>query len=155
VELVEKAVGMFRRVFLSTGSADFSEIRKWVDYPNVVMLHCVVSYPCDASNINMLRMVLLKEITHHYGYSGHYPGIWDAILAISLGAQVVEKHFTIDKQLEGRDNHFALDPIEFAKIAEYAKISSEMREVRGLSFQEIETEIREVYKGRWTGTGNS
>ena len=97
----------------------------------------------------MVFLYQVKELTENFGYSGHGVGIWDAICAISLGAKVIEKHFTIDKNLPGRDNKMALLPEEFRMIADYAVEFDEMMIDHGCDYQNIEKEAREVYAGRW------
>jgi len=148
-KLVEQALTLFDRLFISTGATTEDEYQRWADYDRVTLLHCIVSYPCDPKHINMQRMLHLKELTPRFGYSGHLSTIWDAVLAISLGATVVEKHFTLDHNLPGRDNKFALLPKEFKKIREFADLYPLMSENRGIGYQEIEQDARDQYAGRW------
>ena len=73
----------------------------------------------------------------------------DALLAISLGAIVVEKHFTTDNNLPGRDNKFALLPQEFKKISIFRRNYNLMMINKGLNLQKCEKDIYENYRGRW------
>ena len=63
-------------------------------------MHCVSSYPCELENLNFKKLENLKELSPIYGYSGHYSGIEDAIVAICNGAKYIEKHFTINKNFQ-------------------------------------------------------
>jgi len=148
-ELVSKAISLFDRVFISTGATYEGEYMRWAHKENVYLLHCISSYPCPARNVNLPRLLRLKHLTPRFGYSGHFDGPEDAIAAISMGAKVVEKHFTIDKALPGRDNKFALLPEQLQRVTEYATIFAEMNKDLGGNFQECEKEAREKYARRW------
>jgi len=148
-ELIRKCIDSFKRVYVSIGSGTFEESIKWAKYDNVWLMHCVSLYPCPADKVNMTRMSRLRDHTPRIGYSGHYLGINDALLAISLGAAVVEKHFTIDRDLPGRDNKYAILPKEFSTIREFLEDRECMVIDRGLDFQPDEMEVRDIYAGRW------
>ena len=91
----------------------------------------------------------LKKIVNSVGYSGHYPGIDDAIIAICNGAEFIEKHFTIDKNLPGRDNKFSILPEDLKLLVNFKNNYSEMQKFRGLDLQECEKDIYENIRGRW------
>jgi len=148
-KLVESAIQNFDTVYLSTGASDEEEFMKYAKYSNVYLLHAVSCYPCLGENVNMKRMLLFKMDTDNIGYSGHMLGINDAILAISLGAKVVEKHFTIDRNLPFRDNKFSILPEEFKKISEYAKDFEKMMIYKGIDHQKCEDNVRQDYARRW------
>ena len=115
LELIDQACQNFDQVLISTGASKWEEIKKinnqFHKYKPVLM-HCVSSYPCDLSKINFPRLDKLKELSKEVGYSGHFPGIDDALVAITKDLKYVEKHFTVDKKLPGRDNEFAILPEE-------------------------------------------
>jgi N,N'-diacetyllegionaminate synthase len=148
-DLVIPASKMFDTVFLSTGACTFEELAQHANLPNVYIMHCVSAYPCPIANVNFPRMLAIKSLTERYGYSGHMLGIWDAIAAISLGAKVVEKHFTTDKSMSFKDNIFSIEPHELKQIREYADTFDEMVVDRGCDYQDIEDEVRSVYARRW------
>ena len=108
------------KVLISTGASLWSEILDLIksvgNEPNIIYMHCTSAYPCDAEKINIPRMMELKKITKTIGYSGHFSGIDDAKIAISLGAKYVEKHFTINNELPGRDNKFRNTSRRFKKF---------------------------------------
>ena len=95
----------------------------------------------------------MRELTKIYnkiGYSGHYSGIDDAKIAICLGATYVEKHFTIDKSLPGRDNKFAIDDKELLELSYFRDNFLKMNIDKGLNLQECEKDIYDNYRGRWS-----
>jgi len=150
-ELVDKAIEKFDRVFLSTGTTALKEVPN-VQSDKVVLMHCVSCYPCPPELVNMTRMIKMKELFDcPIGYGGHYQGIWDAVLAVQNGAKVIEKHFTTDNSLPGRDNKFALLPEDFVKIREFANESERMMSLNSYDYLPQEQEARDVYTGRWSG----
>ena len=112
-------------------------------------MHCVSSYPCDIEKINMKRLLALKELSNTVGYSGHLSGIEDSILAITYGATYIEKHFTIDNDLPGRDNKISILPEELREIKKYILISKKLQKFKGFNFLKKEKIIRDVYSKRW------
>ena len=110
-------------VFLSTGMATLDEIRDALahikDVPNVYLLHCVSRYPCEDKEANLKAMSILKNRFPAYGvgYSDHTIGTEACLIAAALGAQVIEKHFTFDKNAqEGTDHSLSLEPAELKAL---------------------------------------
>jgi len=110
-----------RPMIVSTGMADLEEVRAAVDVigrtgnPNLVLLHCVSSYPARPENVNLRAMrTLAEEFGVPVGFSDHTLGVEVAIAAAALGASVIEKHLTLDKTLPGPDHRASLEPGEFA-----------------------------------------
>jgi sialic acid synthase SpsE len=95
----------------------------------------------------------LKKLVPNVGYSGHYVGIDDAIAAICRGATFIEKHFTIDQDLPGRDNKFSILPNDLHHIAKFRDIYELMNIDRGLDLQKCEMDIYNNYRGRWSKNG--
>jgi len=89
-------------------------------------------------------------LSNEVGYSGHFFGIDDALASICLGATYVEKHFTIDRDLPGRDNKFALLPSDFEKISNFRDNFLEMNKFKGLDLQDCENDTYQNYRGRWS-----
>lgn len=84
-----------------------------------ILLHCNSTYPAPFKDVNLNYLDRLKEIGDcPIGYSGHERGINVAIAAVAKGAKVVEKHFTLDKTMEGNDHKVSLLPDEFRLMVE-------------------------------------
>ena len=152
LELIAECLNNFKNVIVSTGATKWEEINQYKKLNNLnrlILLHCVSAYPCKPENINIPRMHKLREITNCVGYSGHFDGIDDAIIAICNNAEFVEKHFTIDKSLPGRDNQFALMPNQLKKICEFRDNFKKMNKFKGLDFQNIEEDVVNGARGRW------
>jgi N,N'-diacetyllegionaminate synthase len=110
-------------LILSTGMADESEIYDTVRIlrecgcKDVVILHCVSLYPTPTEMANLLRIREIARVTNTcIGYSDHTIGVEACLLAVSLGACVIEKHFTLDRSLPGPDHSFSADPKELSHI---------------------------------------
>ena len=153
IEMIKEASKNFKIVLVSTGASKWREIlklRKSVKRNNLIFMHCVSAYPCMLENVNLKRMQYFKKLSKIIGYSGHLPGVEDAIASISQGASYVEKHFTINKKLPGRDNKFALMPEELKKISDFRDAFQKMIKFHGLDFQKQEMDIYKNYRGRWS-----
>ncbi len=149
VPLMTKAIANFDEIFMSTGSSDIDEFIQYATYPQVCLMHCVSVYPCLAEDTNFPRMLHFKKFTDNIGYSGHNLGTEDAITAIALGAKVIEKHFTIDKNLEFVDNYFSILPEDMKQIVEYKEDFELMMIDKGIDHQPCEEKIRS-YARRWS-----
>ncbi len=107
---------------ISTGMSTEGEIRESVEVIRSTgvahaFLHCQSTYPAPFKDINLAYLTRLAELTQApVGYSGHERGYHVAIAAVALGARIIEKHFTIDRDLEGNDHKVSLLPAEFAEM---------------------------------------
>lgn len=113
------------RVILSTGMSTLDEVAAAVDVlekggisrDDIILLHCTTQYPTPYSDVNLKAMDSLRQLhTGGVGYSDHTLGIEVPVAAAALGAQVIEKHFTLDKNLPGPDHRASLDPEELAAM---------------------------------------
>jgi sialic acid synthase SpsE len=153
-ELIEYCDKNFKTVFMSTGTSTFDEIKESLRFLNLCdlyLLHCVSTYPCNPSMSNITRMNRLKTLHMPVGYSDHIQGVESAKVAIGEGARVIEKHFTTDNDLPGRDNKFAVLPHELKDLTDYIKMREEMFISHGDDFQESELDSRNNYTGRFDG----
>lgn len=154
LELIKSCIKNFNKVFISTGASKWSEIKKLEkiikNKKNICLMHCVSSYPCLPENINLPRFKSLNKLSKFLGYSGHMAGIDDAIASICSGATVIEKHFTINKNLPGRDNKNAILPDEMMMLSAFAKNYNKMSINKGLDLQKCEMDIYKNYRGRWS-----
>jgi len=118
-ELLEAMAQTGKPLLVSTGMSSEAEIKDSVRLlrrhgAQYVLLHCNSTYPAPFKDINLAYLDRLKEIGDcPVGYSGHERGIAVAIAAVARGAKVVEKHFTIDRSMEGNDHRVSLLPDEF------------------------------------------
>ena len=152
IDLIKNCLLKFRKVIISTGAAKWSEIQQVARIKNnkhMIFLHCVSSYPCKAENVNIPRMEKLKKYSSEIGYSGHFPGIDDAIIAFCNGASYVEKHFTIDRNLPGKDNKFSILPSDLNNLSKFRDNFLKMTIDRGLDLQECELDVLQNARGRW------
>jgi N,N'-diacetyllegionaminate synthase len=111
------------KVIMSTGMSTMDEIGEAVGIlkengtEDITLLHCTTEYPTPYQDANLKAMLALKERFHtKVGYSDHTLGIEIPIAAVSLGAEVIEKHFTLDKNMEGPDHKASLEPDELAAM---------------------------------------
>ena len=110
-------------IILSTGMSQMSEIEDAIDAisqernPNLVLLHCVSAYPCDISDVNLKVIdTMRKSFGVPVGYSDHTVGTLASNMTFTLGADMLEKHFTLDKLMEGPDHVLSADPKEMKTI---------------------------------------
>ena len=90
----------------------------------VVLMHCVSDYPTKYQDINLKYIKTLKEVFNiPVGFSDHTEGILIPALAVANGADIIEKHFTLDKNLPGPDHKLSLEPIEFEKMVKNIRIT--------------------------------
>ena len=144
----------FSKVFLSAGAASSEEVTKAVETLEdgnceYNLMHCVSSYPCPSENVNINRLKWLKTLHPNIGFSDHSQGTLAPAIAVLYGVSVIEKHFTIDKNLPGRDNKFALEPFEFEEMCKNILFTKNALIEHGNDFQDIELDTINNYRGRW------
>ena len=114
-----------RPIVLSTGMADMEEVKAAVSVllesgitkEQLTVLHCNTEYPTPMEDVNLRAMLhIQKELGVRVGYSDHTLGIEVSIAAVAMGAQVIEKHFTLDRNLPGPDHLASLEPMEFSAM---------------------------------------
>ena len=123
IPLIEYIASKGKPVIMSTGIATLSDIEeavnacKRMDNDNIILLHCVSSYPTLPEEFNLRTMINLKETFGiEVGLSDHSLTNDAAIAAVALGAKVIEKHFILDRSLGGPDSAFSLEPDEFKSL---------------------------------------
>lgn len=117
-----RAIGQLRKeVILSTGMANLDEIQSALNVllesgtpkDNITVLHCNTDYPTNMLDVNLRAMqTIADKFGVKVGYSDHTLGIEVPIAAVALGASIIEKHFTLDKNMEGPDHKASLEPQE-------------------------------------------
>jgi sialic acid synthase SpsE len=124
-------------MIVSTGLAEIPTIRATVDLirrewdgadPGLAVLHCVSAYPVPAGEVQLRAIsALAAELDCVVGFSDHTAGLDAAPLAVALGARVVEKHFTLDRQYSDfRDHQLSADPVELAELVRRVRGAEEM-----------------------------
>lgn len=111
-------------IVMSTGMSTVNEVKAAIevlekaggDLSQITLLHCTTEYPAPKSDVNLNAMLSLKQLDAAVGYSDHTTGIEVAIAAVAMGAEVIEKHFTIDKNLPGPDHKASVDPEELVAM---------------------------------------
>ena len=117
-ELLDYLARLRKTTVLSTGMAELEEIDRAVDLfrrhdAPLALLHCVSAYPTPLAECNLSMIDILKERYRlPVGYSGHELGYLPTVVAVAMGAQMVERHFTLDKTMVGFDHKMSLEPDE-------------------------------------------
>lgn len=124
------AASLFSKVILSTGMATIAEIKEALDVflnegiskEEITILHCNTEYPTPMSDVNLKAMIHIgNTFSTAIGYSDHTLGIEVPIAAVALGATMIEKHFTLDKTMEGPDHPASLEPDELKAMVSAIK----------------------------------
>ena len=112
-------------IILSTGMSTLKEVDEAVEVlkcngaGKITLLHCTTNYPTPMKEVNLRAMLTLKEHCGlSVGYSDHTKGIEVPLAAVALGAEVIEKHFTLDRHMEGPDHKASLEPDELKAMVE-------------------------------------
>jgi len=125
VPYLKKMGSLKKRIILSTGMANLEEIKEALDIltksgttkENITILHCNTQYPTPFEDVNLKAMLTIRDACNvGVGYSDHTPGIEIPVAAVALGAKVIEKHFTLDKDMEGPDHKASLEPEELTAM---------------------------------------
>jgi N,N'-diacetyllegionaminate synthase len=120
--LLKKIAQRAKKIFLSTGMSKINEIGQAIKIlinngalkKNITVLHCHSDYPTNLSDVNLLAMLTIaSKFKVKIGYSDHTLGKETGIAAVALGAQVLEKHITLSKNMKGPDHNASMNPKEF------------------------------------------
>jgi N-acetylneuraminate synthase len=117
-----------RPIILSTGMSTMDQIRRAVDVlgtENLILTHCTSTYPCEPEELN-LRMIqtLRNEFPEvPIGYSGHEVGLVTSVVAVALGACLVERHLTLDRAMWGSDQAASVEPGGFERLVKYIRVT--------------------------------
>jgi len=124
---LQHIAGKGKPVIMSTGMADMIEIKEALNVltggglctDKITVLHCTTEYPAPLKEVNLRAMAAISsEFNVKVGYSDHTEGIEVSLAAAALGATVIEKHFTLDKKMEGPDHKASLEPTELKNLVE-------------------------------------
>ncbi len=123
--LLKKVGSLNKKIILSTGMSNLEEIGKAFDLivksgtkkKNISLLHCNTEYPTPLKDVNLSAIKKLRKIFKtEVGYSDHTVSMETPIAAVALGAKIIEKHFTLNRNLKGPDHKSSLTPMEFKKM---------------------------------------
>lgn len=110
-------------VILSTGMSGLGDVELSIQSlrnggaQDISLLHCTTNYPCSYEEVNLRAMMTLRDAFHlPVGYSDHTIGTEVAVGAVALGAKVIEKHFTLDRSMEGPDHLASTEPEDFRRL---------------------------------------
>jgi sialic acid synthase SpsE len=153
-KLIEFCSSKFDYIYFSAGASTEKDVLEAVNIlkdgrADFNLMHCVSSYPVSDERANLNRINWLSTMHSSIGYSDHTQSTIIPALAVLNGALVIEKHFTIDKELPGRDNKFALDPKEFGQMCQNIQTASSSIMYKGNGYQSIEEDTVMNYRGRW------
>ena len=136
-------------VIISTGMSSLDDIKKTLHIykksgnSKITLLHCVSNYPCSLKSINLNVLYTLKKFGYRVGYSDHSNEILIPSLAVSAGSKIIEKHFTLNKNLKGPDHKASLNVMEFRKMVKQIR-KTEI--VMGKNVKKIQPEELEMSK---------
>jgi pseudaminic acid synthase len=133
IPLIEYAASKGKPMIISTGIAEIEDIElaietcKKVGNNDITILKCTSAYPADPKDANLLTIPDIKSnFGVKAGLSDHTMGIEGPVVAVALGATVIEKHFILDKNIGGPDAHFSLDEKEFTEMVKAVRIAESM-----------------------------
>ena len=121
--LIKHVASFGNPMILSTGMANLGEIEEAINVigqknrSNIVLMHCVSDYPADWVEANLRAIQTIRDAFHlPVGFSDHTEGIELSLVAVGLGAVIIEKHITLDKNMEGGDHKASLEPHGFKEM---------------------------------------
>jgi N-acetylneuraminate synthase len=128
--LLSKVRSTGKPILLSTGMSTINEIDKAVEavgLDKLLICHATSSYPCDPQELNlrMIETLRKKFPTCPIGYSGHEVGLITSVVAVALGACLVERHFTLDRAMWGSDQSASVEPTGFQRLVKYIRVTEE------------------------------
>ena len=154
LKLIEFCSQNFDFIYFSAGASKEKEVIKAVDIlkkgnADYELMHCVSSYPLPDNRANLNRISWLKTLSSKVGLSDHTTSTLIPAFAVPLGVTSIEKHFTTDHELPGRDNKFALEPKQFQEMVDNIEKATDSVLDYGLDYQDIESDTVNNYRGRW------
>ena len=158
IGMLEKLMKAFPKLIISTGMTEEVDVLKAIEVTqghDVVFLHCVSLYPTPLESVNMARMDRLREQGKdmRVGFSDHSLGTEAACLAISRGAEIIEKHFTLSRSLPGKDQTISGVPAEFKIVTDWAEMHARMMGVTRPPLSETEQKLAGIFVGKWGDNG--
>lgn len=126
-ELLLKVRQTGRPMIISTGMSTMEEIEeavKVIGSEDLLITHSTSAYPCDPAELNLKMVETLKnKFACPIGYSGHEVGLVTSVVAVAMGACLVERHFTLDRAMWGGDQAASVEPGGFRKLVKYIRVT--------------------------------
>jgi N,N'-diacetyllegionaminate synthase len=134
IPLISKIAKIQKPMIISTGASTIKEIKNAVNTcylegnSQISLMHCVSSYPTSYSDVNLKAIISMKkQFPHPIGYSDNgEPALVD-LAAVSMGANLIEKHFTLDKTMYGPDHSFSIDPVGLTDLISQIRMIDVMK----------------------------
>lgn len=154
-----------QKVIISTGMSTLADVEKAYNTllesgaKEVALLHCTTNYPCPYDEVNLKAMQTMKAAFKcQVGYSDHTMGIEVPIAAVAMGAEIIEKHFTLDKNMEGPDHKASLEPDELKKMVSSIRniekaIGDGIKRPNASEKQNAEVVLKRIIAGRTISKG--
>jgi N-acetylneuraminate synthase len=125
--LLRKVRATGRPMIVSTGMSTGDQIKDAVaaiGTDNLAITHATSTYPCDPQELNLKMIQTLKDdFPCPIGYSGHEVGLITSVVAVSMGACIVERHFTLDRSMWGSDQAASVEPGGFRRLVKYIRVT--------------------------------
>jgi sialic acid synthase SpsE/protoporphyrinogen oxidase len=165
IPLLEKVAKTKKPVILSTGMSNLSNVEEAVEVfkrngnTDLVLLHCLSSYPANSNEMNLKAIQTLKRnFNIPTGLSDHYPGISISLMAMGLGANIIERHLTLNKKFEGPDHILSSEPEEIKYLVDIAKNSKEIigdgiKRIQPSELNVINSQRKSLYASRTIKVG--
>ncbi len=147
LQLMKAIADTNKPVIISTGMSTEEEIKQTVDFmkslnAEFMLTNCTSIYPAPYSSINLKLIEVLRSTFDVWvGHSDHTPDMWTAVGAVGMGAKLIEKHFTLDRFLQGPDAAVSLEPKEMKQMIEGIRI---IDEAKGSGVKEVQQEEKQV-----------
>ncbi len=157
IPLIIKVGKTQKPLILSTGMCDISNIHDAVEAfkstgnSNLILLHCLSSYPANEAEMNLNAINTLKQIYRiPVGLSDHFPGNEITMMALGIGANIIERHFTLNKDLEGPDHILSSEPEEMKKIVSFCHNSKKIfgsgeKKIQPSEYEVINSQRKSIY----------
>ncbi len=158
--LLQKVAKTKKPVILSTGMSTLSNIEDAVEIfkkngnKNLILLHCLSAYPANKNEMNLKAILTLKRnFNVPVGLSDHFPSEEISLMSIGLGANIIERHFTLSKSFEGPDHILSSEPSEMKKLVDFAKNSNHilgdgMKIIQQSEYTTINSQRKSLYASK-------
>jgi sialic acid synthase SpsE len=163
--LLQKVANTKKPVILSTGMSNLANIEEAVEVfkkngnKDLILLHCLSAYPANKNEMNLKAIQTLKKnFKVPVGLSDHFPSEEISLMSIGLGANIIERHFTLSKDFEGPDHILSSEPNEMKKLVDFAKSSNSIlgdgvKIIQQSEYATINSQRKSLYASKDITTG--